>query len=170
MQSSPTSNAFTVQCDVSHVRINKHDILNRKMSHSYYRTKINLGNTNYNNLWLILTASPLLPACLCMYGRTVSACVFASVTFFSCFCLNRQSLRYSLQNSAHAILISHQNMEAGAPTPSLSPYIIDYARLQISLEKVEEDTERKREKHVETKRKRQREKEELWNDPVISAL
>lgn len=61
-------------------------------------------------------------------------------------------------------------MEAGAPTPSLTPYIIDYARLQISLEKVEWETKQKGKKHVETKRKRQREKEESWNDPVISAV
>ena len=135
--------------DASHVKINKHDILNRKMSHSYYPTKINLENTNYNNLGLILTDSPLflwLSEYVCMYSEVcvcVCVCVCVSVTFFSCCCLNRQSLRYSLQNCAHAILISHQNMEAGAPTPSLTPYIIDYARLQISLEKKKKKKERK---------------------------
>lgn len=43
-------------------------------------------------------------------------------------------------------------MEAGAPTPSLTLYIIDYARLQISLEK---DTER----HKARKRAGERERE-----------
>lgn len=40
------------------------------MSHSYYPTKINLENTNYNNLGLILTDSALflwLSAYVCMY-------------------------------------------------------------------------------------------------------
>lgn len=72
-----------------------------------------------------------------------------SVIFFSCCSLNRQSLRYSLQNSAYAILISHQNTGAGAPTPSLTPYIIDYARLQISLEKEKKDAERQSSKEKE---------------------
>lgn len=43
-------------------------------------------------------------------------------------------------------------MEAGAPTPSFTPYIIDYARLQISLEKVER--ERERDKAGEKERER----------------
>lgn len=60
---SPASNALTVRCDVSHVKINKHDILNREMSHSHYHTKINPENTNYNNLRLILTDSPLFCSC-----------------------------------------------------------------------------------------------------------
>lgn len=61
-------------------------------------------------------------------------------------------------------------MEAGASTPSLTPYIIDYARLQISLEKAEWETKQKREKHVETKGRGHREKEKSRNDPVISAV
>lgn len=42
-------------------------------------------------------------------------------------------------------------MEAGTPTPSLTPYIIDYARLQISSEK-EPKTLRQREKEREGER------------------
>lgn len=124
------------------------------MSHSYYPSVINQENTNYNNLCLILTDSPLLSGFWSVYVQCVHICVCVrtSVTFFPCCCLNRQSLRYSLQNSAHAILITHQNMEAGAPTPSLTLYIIDYARLQISLEK---DTER----HKARKRAGERERE-----------
>lgn len=77
---SPTSNALTVRCDVSHVKINKHDILNRKMSHSHYHTKINPENTNYNNLRLILTGSPLFCSCRRTYalnvqGERARACV-----------------------------------------------------------------------------------------------
>lgn len=73
-------------------------------------------------------------------------------------------------------------MGAQAPTLSLTPYIIDYARLQISLEK-ERKTQRQsrrrggreREKgrvgHVETKGMRQEEKEkESLDNPVISVL
>lgn len=87
------------------------------MSHSHYHTKINPENTNYNNLRLILTDSPLFRSCRRTYaldvqGERVCVYVRVRVTFFSCCCLNRQSLRYSLQNCAHAILISHQNMEA----------------------------------------------------------
>lgn len=67
-------------------------------------------------------------------------------------------------------------MEAGAPTPSLTPSIIDYARLQISSEKErEKDTDREKEGGRE-EREREKEsdgqsaKEECRNDPVISAL
>lgn len=41
-------------------------------------------------------------------------------------------------------------MEAGAPTPSLTRYIIDYARLQISSEK--KKSQRRRDKGRETER------------------
>lgn len=88
---------------------------------------------------------------MCVYVCNVCVCV----TFFSCCFLNRQSLRYSLQNSTHAILISHQNMGARAPTLSLTPNIIDIARLQISFG---ED-----ERHRETKQWRERERElDMW--------
>lgn len=43
-------------------------------------------------------------------------------------------------------------MEAGAPTPSLTLYIIDYARLQISLEK-DTDTKQGREQERGSERK-----------------
>lgn len=46
-------------------------------------------------------------------------------------------------------------MEAGAPTPSLTPYIIDYARLQISSEK---------EPKTLRQRKREREGEQIQKD------
>lgn len=62
-------------------------------------------------------------------------------------------------------------MEAGAPTPSLTPYIIDYARLQISLEKKKKKKERKTQKDKARQRESERGKENgFWNDPVISAL
>lgn len=51
-------------------------------------------------------------------------------------------------------------MEAGAPTPSFTPDIIDYARLQISLEKerkTQRDKARERERDVETKGNGERE-------------
>lgn len=120
--------------------------------------KINVENTNYNNLCLILTDSPLQLSSICvnacMYSVCVGLCMCVCVTFFSFCCLNRQSLRYSLQNCTHAILIS-QNMEARAPTPSLTPSIIDYARLQISLEK-EPKTQRQRERGRERSQQERR--------------
>lgn len=53
------------------------------MSHSYYHTKINPENTNYNNLCLILTDSPLFCSCRRTYalnvqGERVCVCMCVS--------------------------------------------------------------------------------------------
>lgn len=45
------------------------------MSHSYYPSVINQENTNYNNLCLILTDSPLLSGFRSVYVQCVHICV-----------------------------------------------------------------------------------------------
>lgn len=52
-------------------------------------------------------------------------------------------------------------MEAGAPTPSLTPSIIDYARLQISSEK-EPKTRRQREREREGEKSQKEPR--TWNE------
>lgn len=49
------------------------------MSHSYYPSVINQENTNYNNLCLILTDSPLLSGFRSVYVQCVHMCVCVCV-------------------------------------------------------------------------------------------
>lgn len=63
-------------------------------------------------------------------------------------------------------------MEARAPTPSLTPYIIDYARLQISLEK-EKKTQRDKAGERAGARERKRERGgdvEASPETILSSL
>lgn len=58
------------------------------MSHSHYHTKINPENTNYNNLRLILTDSPLFRSCRRTYALDVQG---ERVCVCTCVCVSHSS-------------------------------------------------------------------------------